>query len=229
MPDRQVPSRRLEREKSPAVGPTDHHSFARKRPDSWTPDRERTFEPGSFRCGLKPRWTIGTVRISEVSGRSPHYLVQSGGGPFWLPREEAIALSLDQGIIISRLLPAFLHCLQLDVQRSAHRLAEEVDARLRLFPVHRAAADGILDLLAHGLLDGIDRYGRCRLRLFFTLERLMAKKMIGYTIGGRKYVDWAPLGKALEEEFATVERLEIPILDIQVWERGDVAWFAMEI
>ena len=61
------------------------------------------------------------------------------------------------------------------------------------------------------------------------LERLMAKKMIGYTIGGRKYLEWAPLAKALEEEFATVERLEIPILDLKVWERGDVAWFAMEI
>ena len=62
-----------------------------------------------------------------------------------------------------------------------------------------------------------------------TFERLMAKKMIGYTIGGRKYGDWSELAKALEEEFKTVERLEIPILDLQVWERGDVAWFAMEI
>jgi SnoaL-like protein len=62
-----------------------------------------------------------------------------------------------------------------------------------------------------------------------TLERLVAKKMIGYTIGGRRYVDWAQLETALEEEFKSVERLEIPILDLQVWERGDVAWFAMEI
>jgi len=43
---------------------------------------------------------------------------------------------------------------------------------------------------------------------------------VGYTIQGRKY---------MEAEFKAVTRLEIPIKDLQVWTRGDVAWFAMEL
>ena len=63
--------------------------------------------------------------------------------------------------------PAFLGSLQLDVQSTAHRLAEEGDARLRLLPVHACTANGVLDFLAHRLLDRIDGDGRCCLRLGF--------------------------------------------------------------
>ena len=52
---------------------------------------------------------------------------------------------------------------------------------------------------------------------------------IGYSIGGRKYVGWEPFADEMRSEFGSVARLEIPILDLQVWTRGDVAWFAMEL
>ncbi len=63
-----------------------------------------------------------------------------------------------------------------------------------------------------------------------TMEKLLTKDadMIGYTIGGRKFVRWNELARALQEEFDSVTRLEIPITDLHVWTRGDTAWYAME-
>jgi hypothetical protein len=64
---------------------------------------------------------------------------------------------------------------------------------------------------------------------------LMAQHMshdgdaIGYSIGGRKYVGWEPFAEEMRSEFGSVARLEIPILDLRVWTKGDVAWFAMEL
>ena len=52
---------------------------------------------------------------------------------------------------------------------------------------------------------------------------------IGYSIGGRKYVGWEPFEEEMRGEFGSVARLEIPILDLRVWTKGDVAWFAMEL
>jgi hypothetical protein len=63
----------------------------------------------------------------------------------------------------------------------------------------------------------------------------MAKHMshdvdaIGYSIGGRKYVGWEPFADEMRSEFKSVVKLELPILDLQVWSRGDVAWFVMEL
>ena len=63
----------------------------------------------------------------------------------------------------------------------------------------------------------------------------MAKHMshdgdtIGYSIGGRKYVGWEPFADEMRSEFNSVVKLELPILDLQVWSRGDVAWFVMEL
>ena len=82
----------------------------------------------------------------------------------------------DQRAIVFRFLPVFVGRLQLGVQGPAHRLAEEADARLGLFAVHAAAADGVLDLFAHGLLDRIDGDGRCGSRL-------------GFAVGGEDVVD----------------------------------------
>lgn len=64
-----------------------------------------------------------------------------------------------------------------------------------------------------------------------TLSRLMAHDAdaIGYTIGGRKYVGWEEFEHAMREEFESVARLELPINDLRVWTKGDVAWFAMEL
>ena len=64
-----------------------------------------------------------------------------------------------------------------------------------------------------------------------TMSRLMAhdEDSINYTIGGRKYVGWNALEMDLQEEFETVARLEIPIHELTVWTRGDIAWFTMEI
>lgn len=52
---------------------------------------------------------------------------------------------------------------------------------------------------------------------------------IGYSIGGRTYVGWEPFAQEMTQEFKDVEKLEIPITDLKVWTRGDVAWFAMEL
>jgi hypothetical protein len=64
---------------------------------------------------------------------------------------------------------------------------------------------------------------------------LMARYMshdgdaIGYSIGGRKYVGWEPFADEMRSEFGSVSRLEIPILDLRVWTKGDIAWFTMEL
>jgi hypothetical protein len=63
------------------------------------------------------------------------------------------------------------------------------------------------------------------------LERLVSKDhdMIGYSVGGRKYVGWDELKHEMQQEFETLTRLDIPIREIRVWERGDVAWYTAEI
>src|SRR3989442_13898856 len=64
-----------------------------------------------------------------------------------------------------------------------------------------------------------------------TLARYMAHDVdiVGYTIGGRKYVGWSQFEREMLEEFRAVTRLEIPIIALKVWTSGDVAWFAMEL
>jgi len=64
-----------------------------------------------------------------------------------------------------------------------------------------------------------------------TMKQFMGtdENVIGYTIGGRKYVGWDGFAQTMSLEFASVDRLEIPIPYLKVWQRGDVAWFAMEL
>jgi ketosteroid isomerase-like protein len=64
-----------------------------------------------------------------------------------------------------------------------------------------------------------------------TMARLMAHDadITSYTIGGRKYVGWLDLERDMRAEFEAVQRLEIPIHELKVWTKGDVAWFTMEI
>ena len=64
-----------------------------------------------------------------------------------------------------------------------------------------------------------------------TLETHMAadEDTVGYTIGGRKYIGWKDVKQAFEEEFSMLSGLTIDILNLKVWQQGDVAWFAMEI
>ncbi|WP_447984585.1 nuclear transport factor 2 family protein [Nitrospira sp. Nam74] len=63
------------------------------------------------------------------------------------------------------------------------------------------------------------------------LERLVSKDldMVGYSVGGRKYVGWNELKHEMQQEFETVTRIEIPIKEVHVWERGDLAWYTAEI
>lgn len=63
------------------------------------------------------------------------------------------------------------------------------------------------------------------------MSRLMAHDddATGYTIGGRKYVGWPELERDIRDEFAFVEKLEMPITGLQVWTQDDLAWFAMEL
>jgi hypothetical protein len=64
-----------------------------------------------------------------------------------------------------------------------------------------------------------------------TMSRLMAHDadITSYTIGGRKYVGWSQLERDLTEEFESAVTIEIPIRELKVWTKGDVAWYAMEI
>jgi ketosteroid isomerase-like protein len=63
------------------------------------------------------------------------------------------------------------------------------------------------------------------------LEKYMAKDpdLVVYSVGGRKYVGWSELAKAMQEEFDAAKHIDVTITDIQVWQHGDVAWFAMEL
>jgi hypothetical protein len=64
-----------------------------------------------------------------------------------------------------------------------------------------------------------------------TMSRYMAHEAdaIGYTIGGRKYLGWTDFAADMQHEFDSVTRIEIPIQHLQLWTRGDIAWFAMEL
>jgi len=64
-----------------------------------------------------------------------------------------------------------------------------------------------------------------------TLSKYMVhdNDVVGYTIGGRKYVGWPAFEREMKEEFDSVTKLEIPITELKVWQNGDVAWFSMEL
>ncbi len=64
-----------------------------------------------------------------------------------------------------------------------------------------------------------------------TLSKYMVHDadVVGYTIGGRKYVGWPAFEREMKDEFDSVTKLEIPITELKVWQRGDVAWFSMEL
>ncbi|MFO0700234.1 MAG: nuclear transport factor 2 family protein [Nitrospira sp.] len=64
-----------------------------------------------------------------------------------------------------------------------------------------------------------------------TLSRLMAHDadIVSYTVGGRKYVGWPDFEREMRDEFANTQKIEIPITELKVWTKGDLAWFAMEV
>jgi len=64
-----------------------------------------------------------------------------------------------------------------------------------------------------------------------TLSRLMAHDadIVSYTVGGRKYVGWPEFEREMREEFANTKKIEIPITELKVWTKGDLAWFTMEL
>ena len=64
-----------------------------------------------------------------------------------------------------------------------------------------------------------------------TLSRMMAHDadITSYSIGGRKYVGWSRLEQDFQEEFVSAATIEIPIRELKVWTKGDVAWYAMEL
>jgi ketosteroid isomerase-like protein len=64
-----------------------------------------------------------------------------------------------------------------------------------------------------------------------TLSRMMAHDadIISYGVAGRKYVGWTELEEGMKEEFVNSQKLEIPIHELKVWTKGDLAWYAMEL
>jgi len=63
------------------------------------------------------------------------------------------------------------------------------------------------------------------------LEPLVSKDadMVAYSIGARKLVGWPQLAHEMQHEFDATTRVQIPIKDLRVWERGDIAWYTVEI
>ena len=63
------------------------------------------------------------------------------------------------------------------------------------------------------------------------LSRMMAHDadIISYGVAGRKYVGWPELEQGMKEEFLNAQKLEIPIKELKVWTKGDLAWYAMEL
>jgi len=64
-----------------------------------------------------------------------------------------------------------------------------------------------------------------------TLSKMMAHDadIISYAVAGRKYIGWQELEQGIREEFINAEKLEIPIHELTVWTKGDLAWYAMEL
>ena len=64
-----------------------------------------------------------------------------------------------------------------------------------------------------------------------TLSKLMAHDadIVSYGVAGRKYIGWPELEQGMRDEFINSQRLEIPINQLKVWTKGDVAWYAMEL
>lgn len=64
-----------------------------------------------------------------------------------------------------------------------------------------------------------------------TLSQLMAHDadIISYGVAGRKYIGWPELEQGLRDEFINSQKLEIPIKELKVWTKGDLAWYTMEL
>lgn len=64
-----------------------------------------------------------------------------------------------------------------------------------------------------------------------TLSRMMAHDadIISYAVAGRKYVGWEELERGLRDEFLNAQKLEIPIRELTVWTKEDIAWYSMEL
>lgn len=64
-----------------------------------------------------------------------------------------------------------------------------------------------------------------------TLSQMMAHDadIISYAVAGRKYIGWDELERGLRDEFINAQKLEIPIRELKVWTKGDLAWYAMEL
>jgi ketosteroid isomerase-like protein len=64
-----------------------------------------------------------------------------------------------------------------------------------------------------------------------TLSRLMAHDadIVSYSVGGRKYIGWPEFEREMREEFINTQKIEIPITELKVWTKGDLAWFTMEL
>jgi ketosteroid isomerase-like protein len=64
-----------------------------------------------------------------------------------------------------------------------------------------------------------------------TLSQLMAHDadIVSYGVAGRKYIGWPELELGMREEFLNAQKLDIPIHELKVWTKGDLAWYAMEL
>ncbi len=64
-----------------------------------------------------------------------------------------------------------------------------------------------------------------------TLSQMMAHDadIISYGVAGRKYVGWFELEQGMRDEFLNAQKLEIPIKELKVWMKDNLAWYAMEL
>lgn len=64
-----------------------------------------------------------------------------------------------------------------------------------------------------------------------TLSRMMAHDadIISYGVAGRKYIGWSELEQGMRDEFLNAQKLEIPITELKVWTKDNLAWYSMEL
>jgi ketosteroid isomerase-like protein len=66
---------------------------------------------------------------------------------------------------------------------------------------------------------------------FPAMSKLMAHDadIVSYSIGGRKYVGWPDLERDIKAEFESATALDLRISELNVWSKGDIGWYTMEL
>src|SRR6185436_8693615 len=106
-------------------------------------------------------------------------------------------------------MPQWIHNAVWSPARISHMLLVVAAAACWTIPVHAAdpnTPEAIIRLIVRANAE----------KDIATLSKYMVHDtdVVGYTIGGRKYVGWTAVEQAMHEEFDSVAKLEIPISEL---------------